>query len=158
MLLNWLGSRDIISPFNCPSNGALKPKTVKWLLCTTPEQIAVYGLLFNESVKQNWIASHQQNMLWFFSCTSCVMDNCLLNGNSSWKICDSHVFRLQRRWHKTLLPCDLLDFYKSEVWLQDVAEISLLKKRGSWYMRTRPEGPKEESIKLSFSDVEFMFL
>lgn len=58
----------------------------------------------------------------------------------------------------------LLDFCNSQVWLQDVAEIRIIekktykKKTASWNMRTRPAGLKEESITLSFSDVEFMFL
>lgn len=31
-------------------------------------------------------------------------------GNGSWKIRSSHVFRHQRRWHKTEFLCDLSDF------------------------------------------------
>lgn len=48
----------------------------------------------------------------------------------SWKICDSHVFRLQRTWHKSSLPCDFWIFVthkcdcrmllKLEYWEEDV--------------------------------------
>lgn len=95
-------------PFQLP----IKPTTVKWLLCVTPSKLWSMGFLWMKGSNK----TEQQNTLWFSSCATCSMDSCVLNGdgNGSWKICDSHVFRHQRRRHKTELPCDLWGFFTTQ--------------------------------------------
>lgn len=135
-----LRSLDYCIPFQLP----IKPMTVKWLLCVTQSKVWSVGFFWMKGSNK----TEQQNMLWFSSCTSGSLDNCVLDGsgNGSWKICDSHVFRLQRRWHKTELQSDLSGVFttlwcdcwmslKSVYWDQKKKKL-----RGSWNMSTRPVG------------------
>lgn len=96
VLLNGLASRDIISSFNCPSSRQL----LSDCLCGPPEQIVADGLPFLK-----WKAQTKLNNKLCFDSLPVqerFQDNRPLHGNGagSWKIHDSHVFGLQRRWHK----------------------------------------------------------
>lgn len=105
-----------------------------WLKSVHPEQTVVKNSFFFVNEKQNWEAAEKQNVLWFFfsffPSSTCFMDHSQLNGSvCEKKKCDSHVFKHQRRWHKTYCSVTFSDFYKSDVCLQDVAEIRLLGKK-----------------------------